>query len=82
MTFGTLFKNITGKKKVLPNIIDNTVGDHDIADSFANKFKLLYNFVGYTKYDFKLVYNFVGYTKYDFKLVYNFVGYTKYDFKL
>ena len=51
--FWNTVKNITGKKKLLPNTIDNTVGDRDIADLFANKWKRLYNSVGYNNYDLK-----------------------------
>ena len=37
------------------NIIDNTTGDCNIADLFANKWKLLYNSVGYNMCDMKLL---------------------------
>ena len=50
--FWNTVKNITGKKKLLPNIIDNPVGDCDIADLFANNGNY-YNFVVYNKYDLK-----------------------------
>ena len=40
---------------MLPNIIDNISGYHNIADLFANKWKVLYNSVGYCNHDMELL---------------------------
>ncbi len=42
---------VSGKTNSLPNVMDNVIGDGNIADLFAEKYSDLYNSVSYNKDD-------------------------------
>jgi len=55
--FGCEMKRINNNHSSLPNVVNDTHGDEDIINIFANKYKHLYNSVSYDVNDMNVVHN-------------------------
>ena len=50
-SFWSEIRKISGKCKTIPNMVDGSIGDDNISDVFAEKYKALYNSVSYENDD-------------------------------